>query len=267
MAWFILPAVLMLLAFFIAPVAMILATSFGYPAGTLAHYAEIGQDRLYLLVLSNTLQISALSTLFALVVAYPVAYHLARMGPRGRALYMMLVLLPFWTSILVKSFAFTVVLGNQGIVNSALDAAFGVRLPLMFSRFGVLVGMAHYLLPFMILAILNSLLAQDSQLKRAAEIVGAGKVRTFVNVTLPLSAPGIAAGCLMCFILSLGMFITPALLGGRADVMISNVIEFSVRQTLNWGLASALAVALILLTGVMMALLARSRAIRHEVLR
>jgi mannopine transport system permease protein len=262
MAWFLMPAVLLLLALFAVPVLLILVTSVGYPPGTLQNYAEIVHDGLYATVMLNTLQIGALSTLLALLLGYPIAYHLARLSARRRAFYMMLVLLPFWTSILVKSFAFTVVLGNSGLVNSLIVAMFGpeARVPLLFNRFGVLIGMSHYLLPFMVLAILNSLLVQDAQLKRAAEIMGAGKVRIFTRITLPLSAPGITAGCLMCFILSLGMFITPALLGGRSDVMISNLIDFNVREALNWGLASALALVLVAITTVMIIGLARVRA-------
>jgi ABC-type spermidine/putrescine transport system permease subunit I len=262
MAWFIAPAVLMLLAFFAAPVLLVVATSFGFPTLTFDNYMEIGRDGLYVTVMLTTLQISAMSTLLALLLGYPVAYHLARMPARRRSFFMMLVLLPFWTSILVKSFAFAVVLGNSGILNSLVVAAFGesFRMPLLFNRLGVLIGMSHYLLPFMVLAILNSLLALDPQLKRAAEMVGAGKLRIFLKITLPLSATGITAGCLMCFILSLGMFITPALLGGRSDLMISSVIEFSVRETLNWGLASALGVVLVIITAALMGLMSLARA-------
>ncbi len=174
---------------------------------------------------------------------------------------MTLVLLPFWTSILVKSFAFTVLLGEEGIINNVARALFGpdTALKMLFNRPGVVIGMAHYLLPFMIFAILTSLLAQNPDLRRAAEVMGAGRARIFRSVTLPLSMPGVIAGCLISVVLSLGMFVTPALLGGPKDMMLANLVEMHVRQTLDWGLAAALTVLLIILTALLSALISRVR--------
>ena len=130
---------------------------------------------------------------------------------------------------------------------------------LLFNRPGVIIGMTHFLLPFMVFTILASLVTQNPDLRRAAEIMGAGRVRIFWNVTLPLSMPGVLAGVLFCMILSLGMFVTPALLGGRTDLMISNLVDFHVRETLNWNVAAAVSMCLILLTAVFTIMLARIR--------
>ncbi|MGE5202991.1 MAG: ABC transporter permease [Acidobacteriota bacterium] len=260
-AVFIVPAALFMGAAFLLPLLMVVYTSVGGNGLTMAHYAELVSRPLYATVLWNTLQISAFSTLTTVLVAYPIAYHLARQPPRRRALLLILVLLPFWTSILVKSFAFTVLLGQDGTLNTILTSLFGdgARIKLLFNRPAVLIGMTHYLIPFAIFSILASLLAQDPDLRRAAEIMGAGRLRIFFTITLPLSLPGVLAGAVLSMILSMGMFVTPALLGGRSDLMVSNLVDFHVRETLDWNAASALAVCLIVVTGLFAALLSRVR--------
>lgn len=261
MAVFLLPAVIFLCVFFFVPLVALVVTSFGDPLWTVKSYAELVSRPLYFVVFRNTLEISLLSTALTLLAGYPVAYHLSRQSERRRAILIIFVLLPFWTSILVKSFAFTVLLGQSGIINTSLVSLFGeqARIPLLFNRVGVAVGMAHFLLPFMIFTILASLLTQNSALRMAAEIMGAGRVRIFWRITLPLSMPGVLAGSLICMILSMGMFITPALLGGRGDIMISNLVDFHVRETLDWNVAAALAVCLIGITAILTLMLARVR--------
>jgi len=261
LAVFVIPAALYMGAAFLLPLLMVAYTSVGGSSFTSAHYAELVSRPLYVTVLWNTLQISAFSTLATVLVAYPIAYHLARQPPRRRALLLILVLLPFWTSILVKSFAFTVLLGQDGAINMILTAVFGegARVKLLFNRPAVLIGMTHYLVPFAVFSILASLLAQNPELRRAAEIMGAGRWRIFFTLTLPLSLPGVLAGALLSMILSMGMFVTPALLGGRGDLMVSNLVDFHVRETLDWNAASALAICLIVVTGLFAALLSRVR--------
>lgn len=258
---FLLPTVAFLCISFVVPLVVLVATSFSEPAWTLKHYAELVSRPLYLLVFRNTLEIAVFSTLFTLLTGYPVAYHLARQSERRRAFLIILVLLPFWTSILVKSFAFTVLLGQNGIINTLLVDLLGpqARLPLLFNRVGVIIGMAHFLLPFMIFSILASLLNQNPDLRKAAEIMGSGPIRIFCRITLPLSMPGVLAGALLCMILSMGMFVTPALLGGRGDIMVSNLVDFHVRETLDWNVAAALAMCLIGVTAVLTVLLSRVR--------
>ncbi len=258
---FILPVAALFLIFFVLPLGMVVLASLFDPTLTGSNYAELFTSPLYRRVLRSTLEISGLSTAATLLIAYPVAYHLYKQSPRRRTLLMTFVLLPFWTSILVKSFAFTVLLGEDGIINDVTRALLGpdTGLKLLFNRPGVIIGMAHYLAPFMVFAILTSLLAQNPDLRRAAEVMGAGRTRIFTTITLPLSMPGVVAGCLICVVLSLGMFVTPALLGGSRDMMLANLVEIHVRQTLDWGLAAALTVLLIIMTAVLSALISRVR--------
>lgn len=253
---FLAPVCLLMLGVFLVPLAGIALTS--VEDGSRA-YLEIADSRLFRQVLWNTFTISAGATLASVALGYPIAYHLARSTPRLRAVCMIFVLLPFWTSILVKSFALTVILGEQGIVNSILHWALGADagLQMIFNRTGATIGMTHYLLPFMVFPILASLLAQGGELQRAAQVMGAGPTRIFLRVTLPLSTPGVLAGCVICFVLSLGMFVTPALLGGRKDMMMSNLVDFYTRISLDWSVASAIAVTLLLITGVLLLALTR----------
>lgn len=229
-----------------------------------AAYADLATSTLFLKVLRNTLEIAVSGTLVSLVLGYPVALHLAAQTPRRRTAYLIMVMLPFWTSILVKSFALVAVFGNQGLINQLLGALSGgtLNLPMMFNRVGVILGMINFLLPFMILSILGSLLSLDRRLILAAETMGAGPWRIFWKITLPLSMPGVIAGVLINITLSIGMYITPALLGGRQDMMVANLVDFYTRQTLDWTAASATAVVLLLLSGVLVALLGQVRGSR-----
>jgi mannopine transport system permease protein len=258
----------------LAPLTLLLLVMFGYPLGlvawnsihvdgafTLKAYQNLSSSTLFYRVLGNTLQISAIATVVSLVLGYVIALHLAAMDPRRRTPYMVMVMLPFWTSILVKSFAFGIVLGDNGIVNHAFGALTGSthKFELMFNRIGVVIGMTNFLLPFTVLPILASLLSQNRSLHRVAEIMGAGPIRIFLRITLPLSLPGVMAGVLMAMTLSMGMYITPALLGGRKDLMMANLVDIYTRQTLDWGVASAIAIVLLFLSGILIALLIRVR--------
>jgi mannopine transport system permease protein len=266
------PVCLILAAFFVWPLALVGwnsvsdATTHALSAKA---YVSLSTSTLFYRVLSNTVQISVIATLASLVLGYVIALHLARMEPRKRTPYMVLVMLPFWTSILVKSFAFTVVLGDRGIVNQLLGALASLwggslQVELLFNRIGVIVGMTNYLLPFMVFPILASLLAQNASLARVAELMGAGPVRIFTRITLPLSLPGVLAGVLMSMTLAMGMYITPALLGGRRDMMMANLVDFYTRQTLDWNLASAIAMVLLVLSGLFIGALLRVQ--RNEAL-
>ncbi|QIB36161.1 ABC transporter permease [Ancylobacter pratisalsi] len=227
-------------------------------------YADLATSTLFMKVLRNTFEIAIGGTLVSLLFGYPVALHLAAQAPRRRTAYLIMVMLPFWTSILVKSFALVAVFGNQGLINQLLGLLSGgtVNLPMMFNRVGVILGMINFLLPFMILSILGSLLSLDRRLILAAETMGAGPLRIFWKITLPLSMPGVIAGVLINITLSIGMYITPALLGGRQDMMVANLVDFYTRQTLDWTAASATAVVLLLLSGVLVALLGQVRGSR-----
>jgi ABC-type spermidine/putrescine transport system permease subunit I len=202
----------------------------------------------YIRVFGITLQIATVVTVVTLLLGYPVAYALSSLSPARANLLMILVLIPFWTSILVRSYAWMVLLGREGILNEAMLAA-GVRdepMQLLNTRMAVYVGMIHILLPFMILPLYAVMRGIDRNLLRAAGNLGAPPAAVFRRIFLPLSLPGVAAGCLLVFILSLGFYITPALLGGQRDVMISMLIEQQVSQ-LKWGFGATLALVLLVI--------------------
>ena len=218
-------------------------------AFSIAVYQKIFTSSLFYKVAWNTLAFIFLGTLFALLMGYPRAYYLSKKPPRIRAMLMILVLIPFWTSILVKSFAFTIILGNSGIINTFLNAVGLPSFKLLFNRTGVIIGMSNFLIPFMVFPILTSLLSQPPELARAAEIMGATRSYIFFKVTFPLSMPGVMAGTLIVMILSTGVFVLPALLGSRKDMMLANLVDFYTRETLNWQMSSALSVILLLTAG------------------
>lgn len=251
------PVVVLLGLVFFLPLCFVIFYSVYDNGWTTKAFVALAGSSLFFRVLGTSFDIALSATLFSILLGYPIALHLARQPPRRRALLMMLVLLPFWTSILVKSFAFYVILGNQGIINQGLRFLFGEAgtVKLLFNRVGVIVGMAHFLIPFVVFPVLASLLAQNPELRRAAQIMGAGPVRIFWRITLPLSMPGVIAGGLMSMVISLGVFVTPALLGGKTDMMMANLIDFYTRDTLDWNSAAAIAVILLSLSMVLIALL------------
>jgi ABC-type spermidine/putrescine transport system permease subunit I len=204
----------------------------------------------YLQVLGATFKVSAVVTIVCLALGYPLAYMLATRRPRTAQLLMIIVVLPFFTSIIVRTYAWMVLLGRNGIVNQYL-IALGLTdkpLPLLYNQAGVVIGMSYVLLPYMVLTVYSVMRGIDPGLVRAAHSLGASRMQAFRRVFLPLSLPGIAGGTLLVFILSLGFFITPALMGGPGDMMIAMLIEREVEITLNWSFASALAVVLLALT-------------------
>jgi len=247
-----LPAIAVLLALFVYPLLGIVdrsvyRTRSGY---TLDFYWQIVRVPVYLQVLWRTFRTAALVTLTCLALGYPLAYLLAAVRPRVARLLLIVVVLPFFTSIIVRTYAWMVLLGRNGIVNQYL-AWLGLTqapLPLLYNQGGVLIGMTYVLLPYMVLTLYSVMRGIDPALVRAAHGLGASRWQAFRRVFLPLSLPGIAGGTLLIFILSLGFFITPALMGGPADMMIAMLIEREVEFTLNWSFASALAVILLLLT-------------------
>ena len=242
----VLPLLLYLGIFYAYPVAAMMFRSVHEPNWTLANFTKIFQTGAYLGVLWLTIRISFVVTVLALLLGYPVAYVLARIGRAKSNLLMILVLVPLWTSILVRTYAWMVLLGRQGLVNQLLIALGVIEEPirLLNTTFAVYVAMVHVLLPLMILPLYGVLRGIDENLLRAAQGLGATPSGVFRQVVLPLSLPGVSAGCLLVFILALGFFITPALVGGPQDLMISVLIQQQV-DLINWPFASALAVVLL----------------------
>jgi ABC-type spermidine/putrescine transport system permease subunit I len=236
------PPLVFLGAVFVLPLLQVVWGSVFAPHPTLEHYARMVTVPVYGRVFWITLKISVLTTLGCLVLGYPAAHFLASVRPATRQLLLICVIVPFFISLLVRNYVWMILLQRNGLLNRLL-LDWGVisrPLELMYNEFGVLVAMVHMLLPYMIFPVLSALLAIPPELAQASAGLGANAVRTFLRVTLPLSLPGVAAGSLLVFIVALGFFITPALLGGPRQMMISNLIEFNVRQVLNWPFAFAL---------------------------
>jgi ABC-type spermidine/putrescine transport system permease subunit I len=255
------PGLIFLVAFYGYPVASMLLRSFNDPGWGWQNFAPLVEARstidflgaslpmnAYIRVFGITLQVAVIVTVATLLLGYPVAYALSSISSAKANLLMILVLIPFWTSILVRSYAWMVLLNRDGIINEGLRAAGVIDQPLqlMNSRFAVYVGMIHILLPFMILPLYAVMRGIDRNLLRAAGNLGAPPAAVFRRVFFPLSLPGVAAGCLLVFILSLGFYITPKLLGGQRDVLIAMLIEQQVSQ-LNWAFGAALALVLLVL--------------------
>ncbi|MFQ5971707.1 MAG: ABC transporter permease [Alphaproteobacteria bacterium] len=206
--------------------------------------------RVYVYVLRNTFEISFWVTVFTLLLGYPVAYVLSHMKERHANLAMILVLFPFWTSLLVRTYAWIIILQTKGPVNQLLTGAELVPEPLtlVHNRLGVYIAMTHILLPFMLLPIFSVMKGIPPAYMKAAANLGANPFQAFTRVYLPQTLPGVGAGCLLVFILSLGYYITPALVGGPEDTMISMMIATNVNWVLNWGMAGALGTILLLAT-------------------
>lgn len=204
---------------------------------------RVAQDeRVYVNVFARTLWVSLLVTLACLAIGYPLAFWISHLPARTANLMMVLVLLPFWTSLLVRTTAWVVLLQKEGVVNSLLMATGLINEPLtmIFNRFGVIIAMTHILLPFMILPLCSVMRQISPAYVRAARSLGASPTTAFFRVYLPQSMAGISAGVLLVFILSIGYYITPALVGGAGDQMMSYYIADHLTRSLNWGLASAL---------------------------
>ncbi len=215
--------------------------------------------RVYRDVLLRTLWISAFTTLICLLMGYPLAWLIATAPPRAQPWLLGAVLLPFWTSLIVRTAAWMVLLQKEGIVNSALlgTGLIAEPLPLLLNRFAVLVAMVHILLPFMVLPVLAVVREVDPRLPRAAASLGAGRLRIFRRVLLPLSLPGVGAGCLLVFVQALGFYVTPALLGGPNDQMLAWFIGFHANRLVDWGMAAALSVLLLAAVAVVIGLYGR----------
>jgi putative spermidine/putrescine transport system permease protein len=253
-----LPLLGYLAVFYGYPVLAMLFKSVSEPGWTVENFVRIFANAIYLRVLWLTLRVAFIVTLCTLILGFPVAYVLARIDRAKANLLMILVLLPFWTSILVRTYAWMVLLGREGLVNQFLrwTGAVDEPLRLLNTTFAVYLAMVHILLPFMILPLYSVIRGVDNNLLRAAAGLGATPFAVLRQVLLPLSLPGVWAGSLLVFILALGFFITPALVGGPRDMMIAVLIQQQV-ELFNWPFASALAALLLAAALVVFAAFAR----------
>lgn len=248
-AWQIAPVMIVLIILFLLPVMMLLGMSFLDESYSLTaeHYQRLWETPLYGKVLWITVKTALWVTLFCLLGAYPIAYLLATVGSSTRGWLSIFVLMPFWTSFLVRTFSWIVLLGKKGAINQWLEALGIIDRPIkmMFNFTGVMVGMTHALMPLAVLTMLAVMVGIDRNLMKAASTMGAKPGRRFWKIYFPLSMPGVAASGLLIFISSLGFFITPALLGSPRNTMIVQMIIFQIREILNWRFAGAIGVLLL----------------------
>jgi putative spermidine/putrescine transport system permease protein len=259
-AWLVLPALVLLLAVFAYPVGSLLLRSFSEPRWGFQNFAALFTQTVYARALVNTVIISGSVTLICLLGGYPLAYSIARARGQMRRLLIFAVLIPFWTSILVRTFAWLVLLQKRGVINRTI-LWLGLSdqpITMVHNRIGVLVGMVHILLPFMVLPLYSVMVRISGTYTQAAASLGATPVRNFLRVYLPMSWPGVTNGTVLVFVIGLGYFITPALLGGAGDTMIAQLIETEVSDFGQWGIAGALSLVLLLGVGLTFALLFRT---------
>jgi mannopine transport system permease protein len=260
----ILPFLLVMGVAFLLPLATLLRESLFVPAATVEHYERVFGEPVYLRVMLRTLRVAAYVTVATLLLGYPVAYVMAKAKGLKLALLGIAILLPLWTSVLVRTYAWMVLLQREGVVNQLLKKSGLIEAPikLLYTEGTVVLAMAHVLLPFMVLPIYSALRAIPDDYARAAQVLGAGHFSVFREVIAPLSLPGVASGCLMVFLLALGFFVTPALVGGPQQMMIATLVSQQVREMLNWPFAGALVG--VLLAFVLALTLVFNRAIRVE---
>lgn len=254
--------VLMALAFNL-PMLNMLGRSVEFPAVTLDSYAELLDSGVYLKVLLNTFEMAAIATLVCVVFGYPLAYWMRGLAPTAQLIAVAMVIIPFWVSVLIRTYAWIIMLGNAGIVNNALIriGLIDTPLALLYNRLGVTIGIINVLLPFLVLPLFASMVKIDNRLLQAARSLGASGSDVFWRVFFPLTLPALAAGALLVFIMALGFYVTPMILGGGRVTMLVNMLDLLVNRMPNWNLAAAISTLLLLIT---LALYAASRRLSRQ---
>jgi len=260
------PPAAWLALFFIVPLAVIWAYSFGHTVG-MTHIAINGSfhnyaralQPIYLQILLKSLSIAALTTLICLIIGFPVALMLTFASPKAKVWILLAIMLPFWTNLLIRTYALMAVLRTRGFLNTGLETlwnAFGAHftpLPMMHNAFAVVLGLVYVNLPFLVLPLYAALDRLDRSLLEASLDLGAGHIRTIFQIVVPLAAPGILSGVLITFIPALGSYLTPDLMGGADNQMIASVIERQFKRANDWPFGAALSFLLMYLTLISMA--------------
>lgn len=252
-----LPALALVLVAFAYPVFDILRRSFTEPVAGLDNYRQFFETPAYVTILRRTFITAAIVTVVCLLLGYPYAYLMTIVRPRWRIVLLAVVLVPFWTSLMVRTYAWIVLLQDTGVVNDVLDAMGVGRLSLIRNATGVTIGMTQILLPFMVLPLYSTMQGIDRRLLHAAEGLGAPPRTAFLRVYVPLSLPGVTAGVTLVFILALGFYVTPALLGSPQNALLSQLVVQQVSQLLNFGSGGAMAAILLAATLLLFALVSR----------
>ncbi|MEX0957512.1 MAG: ABC transporter permease [Rhizobiaceae bacterium] len=263
--WILLSPALGAIAFLlVVPVFFIVVYSFWLrsaaggeiPGFYLDNWQEVLSDRFYRDILLSTLRIAAITTALCAILGYVPAYFIATSHTRHKTLLLLLLILPFWISYIIRTMSWINILGVSGALNQVMMAAGIVNEPvqMLYNEATVILGLVHFLLPFMVLNVYVSLDAIDPNLADASRSLGANGMQTFREVTLPLSLPGLAAGGLLCFVLAAGTYITPLVLGGPRDAMFANLVFEAIITQLNWPLGSALSIVLLIILGGIVAI-------------
>jgi putative spermidine/putrescine transport system permease protein len=253
------PALLLLFLFFVVPLARLFALAFADPAGPFESFRQVAESAVYRRVMLNTFLVAGAVTLICALLAWPVAYVLSRLKGAWFALALYGVLFPLWISVLVRTFAWMLLLERNGPVNR-LILELGVTdkpLALLVKDTGVMIGMVHVMLPYLVLPLYATMAGIDRRLLQASDGLGASLFDTFRRVYFPLCIPGLAGGAVFVFLLSLGFFITPALLGGANAITLSMLIANFVTERLAWSLAAAASLFLIAAVGILLAVVSR----------
>jgi putative spermidine/putrescine transport system permease protein len=254
--WLAFPAIALLTIFFVVPVFLLLLRSILEPEFGLQNYVELLNSTSYRTIFYNTFLVSTVVTAVTLLLGFPLAWLMVVVPRRWAMAIFAVILLSMWTNLLARTFAWLVLLQSTGVLNRALLSTGFIDRPLSLvnNLTGVTIGMTYIMLPFIILPLHATISALDASVLRAASLCGANRWQVFWYIFLPGCAPGIAAGCLMVFVMSLGYFITPALLGGSSNIMLAEYIAQLIQSLLNWGLGGAAALILLIVTLILYAL-------------
>lgn len=265
------PSSIWLILFFLCPLIIVLLYSFfqrGVYGGivwefTIENYTRL-VDKLYLTIFFRSFYLAMLTTLICLIMSFPFAYFLSKCSKKWRNLLLVLVVIPFWTNFLVRTFAWVIILRTEGVVNSLLLSLRVIDSPLdfLYRPATVLMGLVYGYIPFMILPLYASLEKQDSALVEAAHDLGANSIKAFLYVTLPLSLPGVVAGSILVFIPSMGAYITPDLLGGAKSIMVGNLVQNQFLTARDWPFGSA--VSFLLMAVVLAAVIIYFKVVKSD---
>jgi putative spermidine/putrescine transport system permease protein len=260
---FVLPLMIFVILGFDLPIALMLGWSIRDPFPTLRHYAYLLATPVYLRVIGNTMRVGLITTLACILIGYPLAYWMQGLSSKARMVALSLVILPFWISILIRTYAWIVILGNAGLVNRVLieSGLIGAPVSFLYNEFGVTVGTVNVLLPFFVLPLYASMTRVDRRLLQAAESMGASRRTIFWRIFFPQTRSAVAAGAVLVFILTLGFYITPAVLGGGRVSMVANMLDTLINQVPRWELAAAIST---LLMAVVIGLYVMSRRLRLQ---
>jgi len=265
--WLIAPAVLWLCIFFVLPMLIVVAVSFASrtPYGQVVFNLNINNylrfaETLYVSIFAQTLVVALVTTFFTIIMGYPLAYVIAQLPKKWQQPGLILVMIPFWINFLIRSYAWVIILRSQGVVNTLLIKLGLITQPLqmLYNQESVMLGMVYALLPFMVLPIYVSIEQLDHRLLEAASDLGAAPMTAFRKITLPLTMPGIAAGTILVFISSLGMFVVPDIMGGAKSALVGNLIQNQFLSARDWPFGSALSIVLAVLSLILIILYYRA---------